>query len=107
VYFSARGSEPFAGFGVMDTSINYNIPVFGSLRPWLKVDIFNLFDNLKLIAWNRTVRQDPASPLDSLGLRTGYLKGAAFGTADSNSDFPGGGIADGGRTFRVAFGFRF
>jgi hypothetical protein len=108
VYFSTRGSESFKGYGLVDTSINYNIPVFGSLRPWLKFDVFNLFDNLKLIAWNRTVRTDPASPVDSLGLRTGFLKGASFGTADSNSDFPTA-IAgvDGGRTFRVAFGFRF
>ncbi|HEV8348529.1 MAG TPA: hypothetical protein VGQ16_18260 [Vicinamibacterales bacterium] len=102
------GLRAFKGYGLVDTSINYNIPVFGSLRPWVKFDVFNLFDNLKLVAWNRTVRPDPASPVDSLGLRTGFLKGAAFGTADSHSDFPTA-IAgvDGGRTFRVAFGFRF
>jgi len=107
IYFSARGSEPFKGFGVLDSSINYNIPVFVTLKPWLKFDVFNLFNDQKLIAWNRTVRADPASPLDSLGLRTGYVKGANFGKAESNSNFPSGLVGDGGRTFRVAFGFRF
>ena len=38
---------------------NYNIPVFRTLRPWIKFDVYNLFDNQKLIAWNTTVSQDP------------------------------------------------
>jgi hypothetical protein len=108
VYFSPRGSETFKGYGLFDTSINYNIPIFRSLRPWVKLDLFNVFDNLKLVSWNRTVRQDPSSPADSLGLRTGFLPGASFGQADSNSNFPSAleGIV-GGRTFRAALGFRF
>ncbi|HXI31624.1 MAG TPA: carboxypeptidase regulatory-like domain-containing protein, partial [Vicinamibacterales bacterium] len=50
VYFGNRGSEEFAGYGIVNTSVNYNVPVFKSLRPWLKLDVFNLFNNLKLIA---------------------------------------------------------
>ena len=107
-YFGGRGTEEFPGYGLFDASVNYNIPVFRSLRPWAKFDVFNVFDNLKLVAWNRTVLQDPDSPKDDLGLATGYLRGPLFGQADSNVDFPASlpGVI-GGRTFRVAFGFRF
>ena len=33
VFFGDRGSEEFAGYGVLDMSFNYNVPVFRSLRP--------------------------------------------------------------------------
>jgi len=108
VFFAARGSETFEGYGVLDFAINYDVPVFGTLKPWVKFDVFNLFDNQKQIAWNTVVRANAAGPTDSLGLATGYVKSAAFGTADSNTQFPAplpG--ATGGRTFRVAIGFRF
>jgi hypothetical protein len=121
VFFGGRGSETFKGYGLLDTSINYNVPVFRSLKPWVKFDIYNLLDNRKLIAWSTTVRQDTTTPRDDLGLRTGYVPTtpATFGTATGNtvnnlftsainayplaySQAPAG-----GRTFRVAIGFRF
>ena len=121
VFFAERGSETFKGYGLLDTSINYNIPVFRSLRPWVKFDVYNLFDNRKLIAWSTTIRQDATTPLDALGLRTGFVPStpATYGTATGNtvsnlflsaintypvafSQAPAG-----GRTFRVAIGFRF
>jgi hypothetical protein len=122
IYFGDRGSQPFAGYGVFDMSVNYDIPVFRSLRPWLKADIFNLFNNEKLIAWNTTVRPVSAAsggPVDALGIPTTYTQGTTFGTATGNTvsnlslagipAFPlaFNGAQAGGRTFRVAFGFRF
>jgi outer membrane receptor protein involved in Fe transport len=108
VYFGPRGSEEFEGFGLLDANVSYNVPIAGTVRPWVKFDIYNLLNNEKLTSWNTTVRPDPNSPLDSLGLRTGYVKAATFGTATSASNFPlpfGG--QNGGRTFRVAVGVRF
>jgi hypothetical protein len=108
LYFGERGSETFPGYGLLDANISYNIPVFGSLKPWVKFDIYNVLNNQKLIQYNTTVRQDPASPLDALGYRTGYLKGTAFGTGTANTHYPvpfGGNT--GGRTFRAAVGIRF
>jgi outer membrane receptor protein involved in Fe transport len=118
-----RGTERFPGYGLFDVSINYNVPVFRSLSPWVKIDIYNLFDNQKLIAWDTTIRQDTASALDNVGLRTGYTKGPNFGKATGNtvtnldsrniSAFPVAfnqgdpGAVRGGRTFRMALGFRF
>ena len=50
VFFAPRGSETFPGYGLLDTSVHYNVPVFGDLRPWIKFDVYNLMNNQKLIA---------------------------------------------------------
>jgi hypothetical protein len=119
VFFGERGSETFPGHGLFDTSINYNIPVFRTLRPWLKFDVYNLFNNQKLIAWNTVITQNAASPKDNLGLATDYTKSATYDTATGNTvinlytttinTYPlaFGGAIPGGRTFRLAMGFRF
>jgi outer membrane receptor protein involved in Fe transport len=108
LFYDERGTEEFAGYGVMDLSVNYDIPVWRSARPWIKFEWFNVFNNDKLIAWNTTVTPDPNSPVDENGLRTGYIRPANFGTARNNGDYPRPlpGI-DGGRTFQMAFGLRF
>jgi hypothetical protein len=108
VFFGERGSQTFKGYGVLDLSVNYNVPVLASVRPWIKVDVFNAFNNQKQIAWSTTIKADPASVKDSLGLATGYIPSAAFGTMTSNSQFPAplAGVT-GGRTLRLAVGIRF
>lgn len=118
VFFAARGTETFKGYGLLDYSATYDIPVLGRLRPWIKFDVFNLFNNQKQIAWNTTITPDPASPADNLGVRTGYIRSANFGRATGNTvtnvsataipTFPQWAPgAHGGRTFRVAAGVRF
>jgi hypothetical protein len=120
IYFGGeRGTGRFPGYGLLDLSVNYNIPVFRSLRPWVKFDIYNALDNQKLIAWNTTISPDEASPKDNLGLATGFVRGANFGKATGNTStnltvsginsFPRAfdGAPSGGRTFRMAVGFRF
>jgi hypothetical protein len=108
VYYGERGAGSFDGYGVFDLGLGYNIPVFKSLRPWLRWDIYNAFNNQKLIAYNTTVTPDPNSPLDSLGLRTGYVQGGSFGKATSNAHFPIPFQGEtGGRTYRFAMGLRF
>jgi outer membrane receptor protein involved in Fe transport len=121
VFFAPRGSETFAGYGLLDVSAHYNVPVFRDLRPWIKFDIYNIMNNQKLIAWNTTVSQDASTPVDNLGLRTGYTPSTQFGKASGNTvtnlnqtAIPtyaptgfGGTNGNGGRTFRVAMGLRF
>jgi Carboxypeptidase regulatory-like domain/TonB-dependent Receptor Plug Domain len=108
LYYGDRGSQTFPGYGLVDFDLNYNIPVIGSVRPWLKFDVFNLFNNEKLITFNTTYRQDPNTPLDALGFRTGVIQGPVFGQTTRQQDFPAPfGGQTGGRTFRVAFGVRF
>jgi hypothetical protein len=108
VFYGERGSENFAGYGLVDANISYNIPVVGTVKPWVKFDVYNLLNNQKLITWNTTLRQDTTTPLDALGFRTGTIKGPQFGQATRQADFPAPfGGQTGGRTFRVAVGLRF
>lgn len=108
LYFGERGSETYPGYGAVDVSVNYNVPVFRTLRPWVKLDFFNVLNNTEAIGFNTSIRPDPNSPLDALGLPTGYVRGASFGQPQATSDFPVAIAANGGgRAFRIAFGFRF
>lgn len=108
VFFGDRGSQFFPGVALFDTSINYDIPVYKTARPWLKLDVYNLLNDLKVIRYNTTVNPDPNSTVDAMGLPTGYIKGSLFGQATSTAAYPVPFQGQrGGRTFRVAFGFRF
>jgi len=108
VYFGDRGSQAFPGVALFDTSINYELPLYKTARPWLKFDVYNLFNDLTVIRYNTTVNPDPNSALDAMGLPTGYVKGPQFGQATSTAAYP---VAfqgqRGGRTLRVSLGFRF
>lgn len=108
LFFGERGSQEFAGYGLVDLGLTYQVPVWRSARPWIELEVLNVFGNDKLIAWDTTITADAASMLDANGLPTGYLKGANFGKATSTAQFPRPrpGLT-GGRTFIAAAGFRF
>jgi hypothetical protein len=101
LYFGGRGTQTFFGHGAFDAAVNYNIPIWRDLGPWVKVEVFNLFNNDKQIAWDTTVAPDTRSERDTLGLPTGYIEGPQFGEATGNAHFPTA------REFRMAFGIRF
>jgi hypothetical protein len=86
LYFGDRGTESFEGYGLVDLALTYDVPIWGTVRPWIKFEVYNVLDNNKLIGWNTTVNPDPASPLDANGLPTGYIKPVNFGTARASSD---------------------
>ena len=108
LFFGERGSEEFAGYGLVDLGVTYQVPVWSSLKPWLKLEVLNMLNNDKLIAWDTTLAVDPNSPLDADGLPTGFLRGARFGQGTSTASYPRPrpGLT-GGRTFLGAFGIRF
>ena len=101
LFYADRGSEFFDAANLWDLGIQYEIPVFRTLRPYVKFDVFNLFNNDKLIAWNTTVSPNNAGPRDALGLPTEYIKGANFGRHTGNTSYPAA------RRYAVAVGFRF
>jgi hypothetical protein len=108
VYFGERGEGSFKGSGAADFAATYSAPVWKSVSPWLKVEIFNLFNNQKLIAWDTTVTPAATSAVDANGIPLGYVTGPRFGQATSDSHFPQPYPGqNGGRTFRMAFGVRF
>jgi len=108
LYYGDRGIENFEGYGLMDFAATYDIAIWRTVRPWIKFEVYNLFDNNKLINWNTNVTPDPNSPLDADGLPTGFIKPANFGTPINNASYPRPipGI-DGGRSFLMAMGVRF
>jgi hypothetical protein len=106
-FFGERGQYDFKGYGVMDFAASYNLAVWKSLRPWFKFEVYNAFNNQKLIAWDKTVTANTAV-LDANGIPTGYVEGPRFGQATSGNQFPQPYPGqNGGRAIRVAFGARF
>ncbi|MGE3704129.1 MAG: carboxypeptidase regulatory-like domain-containing protein [Vicinamibacterales bacterium] len=108
LFFGERGSQFFKGYGLFDVALNYGIPVWRSVSPWVKLEVLNVLNNQKQISWDTTVAPDNAGPKDQYGLPLDYIQGARFGQATRTADYPRPrpGI-DGGRTFIVMFGARF
>jgi hypothetical protein len=108
VYFGKRGGQRFEDSHLVDLALTYQIPVWRSVRPWIELEVFNLFNNQELATWDVTVAADPNGRVDEFGLPLDYIEGPNFGEAISASNYarPLAGI-DGGRTVLVAFGMRF
>ena len=78
VYFGDRGSQFFPGVTLFDSSVNYELPIYRTARPWLKFDVYNLFNDLKVIRYNTTVVPDASF-------------GTLIGCATSGCHSPGNG----------------
>ncbi len=100
--------ESFHGFGVADFSAGYSLPVFKTVRPYVKFELLNAFNNQKLITFDTTVSANWDGPVDALGIPTTYTQGPRFGQANSNASFPNWRSGNSGsRAFLVAAGVRF
>jgi hypothetical protein len=108
LFFGERGSQEFGAYGLVDLGLTYQVPVWRTIKPWVELEVLNVLNNDKLIAWDTTISVDPNSALDANGLPTGYLKGTNFGKATSTAQYPRprAGLT-GGRTFLAAVGIRF
>ena len=102
LYYSAgRGSELYNGSSRFDLSLHYDVPVQGRLRPWVKIEWYNLTNNDKLLYYNTTIRHDATGPTDALGIPTTYTDGPRFGEATSAGDYRAA------RSFLISAGVRF
>jgi hypothetical protein len=102
LYFGERGSELYPdGSHLFDLALTYSLPVLRTLRPYLKLDVRNVFNSTPLLSHDTTLTAIEDGPVDQLGLPTTFEKGPRFGEATSNTDYPFP------REFRVSFGFRF
>jgi hypothetical protein len=101
LFFGERGSGRFNAAHLFDLALNYELPVWRTARPWFKVDLRNVFNAQPLVGFDTTISIDPKSPVDDLGLATGFLKGANFGKGVRNGQYPVP------REYRLAVGFRF
>ena len=112
VYFGERGTEEYQDSHLVDMALTYSMPVWRELRPWVKVELFNLFNNQNLVLFNTQVTRNAAGPVDSNGLPTEYIRGARFGQATALTHFPRSAQNFAGqslyaRTFLLSTGFRF
>jgi hypothetical protein len=106
LFFGERGSGEYESAHLFDLALNYEVPIVKSWRPWLKVELRNVFNTQPLIGHNTTITADPNSPRDELGLPTGFIRGSTFGTAtaDWDANFP---HLPRPREFRFSLGLRF
>jgi hypothetical protein len=108
LFYGDRGANDFLGYGLLDLATTYSVPVWKTLRPWIKFELYNVLNNNKQIKWDTTLVVDNTSPKDANGLPTGFTNGANFGKPTNDNQYPqpvpG---TNGGRLFRMAFGFRF
>lgn len=100
VFFGERGSQLFDDVATVDLALRYGID-FGRFQPWLKVEIFNLFDNDKLVTWDNEISGNTGGPVDSLGLPTTFTEGPNFGQATDDADYAVP------RELRLSVGLRF
>ena len=108
LFFGGRGSQTFEGYQLFDLGVTYGVPVWQSLRPWIKLEVLNAFNNQKLITWDTTISADLSGPTDANGLPLNYIQGPNFGKATSNANYPRPRQGmDGGRAFLLAAGIRF
>ncbi len=105
VYFGNRGASDFKGAHLFDVALTYDIKVKKSLRPYVKLDLRNVFNNDTVGAgpegFNTAIRPDEEGPVDADGIPTAFVRSPSFGKAVSNNSFPSP------REFRIALGFRF
>ena len=108
LYYGERGTENQRGYGLLDLSVQYQIPVWQTAEPYVKFELYNVFNNDMLIGWNTTVDPDYDGPVDDLGLPLNYIEGPRFGDGTSQGHYPPwlAGVS-GGRSFRMQVGFRF
>ena len=112
VYFGERGSQTFPSQSRFDLALNYDIPVFKLLSPWLKVSVLNVFNTRYRTGFDTSVvpcdgssgataAGCTAAPLDTNGLPTTFVKDSSFGTARSVADYQQA------RRFLLSAGIRF
>lgn len=112
LYFGERGTEGFNGWSQVDLAVLYQVPVRSTLRPFVKLELYNAFKSEALVGFNTTVTPDANSLRDADGLPTGFLRAEAFGTPRGVSDYPRAtttpsGTAVYSRTFLMSAGVRF
>ncbi len=113
LFFGQRGAGTYPGQSRFDFALNYDIPIFHSVAPWIKATVFNVFNTHYLVAYDTSVipcaadgsgnlpTGCAAGPVDANGLPTTFVKSNTFGTARSATDYQTA------RQFLLSAGIRF
>lgn len=80
--------------------MTYRFPIVNA-RPYVEIEVDNLFDNDKLLFFDTSMIAELDGPVDEHGIPTSFQRGPHFGEAT------GAGSYQKGRTVRASFGVRF
>jgi len=101
LYFGARGAGEFESATVVDLALQYSVPVWRTLEPWVKFELRNVFDEDSLVTYDTTISPDFDGPVDADGLPTSFVRGPNFGQATSEASH----VVP--RAFQLSLGLRF
>lgn len=101
LYFGERGVGEFESANVFDLALNYRVPVWRSVEPWVKFELRNAFNEDSLVTFDTTITPDRNGPVDADGLPADYIEGPNFGQATSEVSH----VTP--REYRVSLGIRF
>jgi outer membrane receptor protein involved in Fe transport len=89
LFFGDRGVGKFNDVYLFDLALNYSVPVWKSLSPWIKLTVTNLLNENKLVTFNTGIRAANAAtdPKDASGLPVNFTKGANFGKGTGNANY--------------------
>jgi len=105
VFFGPRGVGDYKGAHLFDLAATWDVKAYRKLRPYVKLDLRNMFNNKTLgagvLGFNTTVFPDESGPVDADGIPTEYIESRNFGEAIGAGSYPNP------REVRLALGFRF
>ncbi len=101
IFFGERGSQEYEDEYTFDLALNYSLPVWRSVEPWLKLEVRNVLNEDKAVFFNTSVFAVDDGPVDEHGIPTTYVQGSRFGTPTSNGSF----VTP--REYRISAGIRF
>jgi hypothetical protein len=88
IYYGERGSQTFGSRTQFDMSVQWEIPVYQTLSPYVRFYATNLF-NSSYHNYNTSVvaNTGASAPKDQYGLPTTYTPGANFGKVTASSQY--------------------
>ena len=101
LFFGDRGAGEFQRVKAIDLALNYGIPVWKTVEPWIKLEVRNVTNEQALQQFDTTVLANNNGPKDANGLPTTYTLGPSYGTATSSLHYQTP------RTFLASAGVRF
>ncbi len=103
LFFDERGTGEYEDIYSLDLSLQYGIPVWKSLEPYVKLTMTNVTNEDSLVTYNTQIAPvtSAGAPRDAKGRPTTYTLGPRFGqaTASGNYQIP--------REYFVSAGIRF
>ncbi len=87
VFFGERGSQEFDATSSVDLSVNYSLPLWRSVEPWVQFQARNVFNTEDQIFGNTTVISNRNGPVDADGIPTTFTLGGNHGNATTNGHY--------------------